>query len=148
MVSHGSDLMMLLQLGYVRLLKTTNEHIPYFYTSALDKLMSAAGSTETVLPDQNKNMSMIISERTPYKLRLRSRAKPLEPSSYCVCFEVLPSIRKHDAYMTNDMAMTQWHHYENSKEDAMRLIRNHIGYTCVARSCRKHRSQTYIDMLK
>ena len=43
-----------------------------------------------------------ISEKNLYKVIMRSDKPQAEPFQHWVCGEVLPSIRKHGAYMTND----------------------------------------------
>ena len=85
-------------LGYSRPRNAIKDHVPDKYKNTLENLMPASGSTETMLPDRNDQISVFISEAGMYKLVLKSKAKNAEAFSDWVCSEVLPKIRKTGSY--------------------------------------------------
>lgn len=57
------------------------------------------GVTDSIGREQQMNF---VNEKNLYKVIMRSDKPQAEPFQDWVCGEVLPSIRKHGAYMTND----------------------------------------------
>ena len=57
------------------------------------------GVTDSIGREQQMNF---VNEKNLYKVIMRSDKPQAEPFQDWVCVEVLPSIRKHGAYMTND----------------------------------------------
>ena len=68
-------------------------------------LISSVGPPKTGGLDHNDKTTLYINEAGIYKLIFRSKNKQAEAVSDWVCSEVLPSIRKHGAYITKEKAI-------------------------------------------
>ena len=91
--------------------------------------MSSVGRIETMRLDHNKKTTLYINEAGLYKLIFRSKNKQAEAFSDWVCSEVLPSIRKHGAYITKEKAIELYGLIDDDQEEALRRIRNPRGET-------------------
>ena len=91
--------------------------------------MSSVGRIETMRLDHNDKTTLYINEAGLYKLIFRSKNKQAEAFSDWVCCEVLPSIRKHGAYITKEKAIELYGLIDDDQEEALRRIRNPRGET-------------------
>ena len=92
-------------LGYARLGKAIIDHVPDRFKQSYESLISSVGYPKTGHLDYNDKTTMYINEAGLYKLIFRSKNKQAEAFSDWVCSEVLPSIRKHGAYITKEKAI-------------------------------------------
>lgn len=72
------------------------------YRDSLERLNSKGVATTDTHTNGGKQRIIFINESNLYKLVFQSRKPEAEKFTYWVTSEVLPSIRKHGAYMTED----------------------------------------------
>ena len=116
-------------LGYARPNNAVREHIPEKFKQSYQSLISSVGPPKTGGLDHNDKTTLYINEAGLYKLIFRSKNKQAEAFSDWVCCEVLPSIRKHGAYITKEKAIELYGLIDDDQEEALRRIRNPRGET-------------------
>ena len=116
-------------LGYARLGKAIIDHAPDWFKRSYENLISSVGYPKTGHLDYNDKTTMYINEAGLYKLIFRLKNKQAEAFSDWVCSEVLPSIRKHGAYITKEKAIELYGMSDDDQTEALRRIRNARGET-------------------